>query len=179
MEFSYTKRLDCPVMAETLFVSQTADRAAAYSEIAPQIAALIDGERDVTANLANIAAAIKQAFDYFWVGFYIAKGGELVVGPFQGPIACSRIAFGKGVCGTAFSTGETQIVPDVDKFPGHIACASESRSEIVVPIFSPEGKVWGVLDVDSDKLDDFDETDAVGLRSIVRILEKMLSEEPV
>lgn len=179
MEFSYTKRLDCPVMAETLFVSQTADRAAAYSEITPQIAALIDGERDVTANLANIAAAIKQAFDYFWVGFYIVKGGELVVGPFQGPIACSRIAFGKGVCGTAFSTGETQIVPDVDKFPGHIACASESRSEIVVPIFSPEGKVWGVLDVDSDKLDDFDETDAVGLRSIVRILEKMLSEEPV
>lgn len=166
-------------MAETLIVSQTADREALYLEIVPQIAAIIDGERDTTANLANIAAAIKQAFGYFWVGFYIVRDGELVLGPFQGPIACTRIARGRGVCGTAFSTGEVQIVPDVDKFPGHIACASESRSEVVVPIFSPTGEVWGVLDVDSDKLDDFDETDAVGLRSIVRILENMLSEEPV
>ncbi|MBX3281582.1 MAG: GAF domain-containing protein [Acidobacteria bacterium] len=164
-------------MAETLIVSQTADRSAVYREIAPQIAAIIDGERDITANLANIAAAIKQAFGFFWVGFYVEKEGELVVGPFQGPIACSRIAFGKGVCGTAFSTREVQIVPDVDKFPRHIACASESRSEIVVPIFSPSGDVWGVLDVDSDKLNDLNDEDAAGLQAIVRIFEKKLSEE--
>lgn len=164
-------------MAETLIVSQTADRAAVFREITPQIAAMIEGERDTTANLANIAAAIKQAFGFFWVGFYIVKAGELVVGPFQGPIACSRIAFGKGVCGTAYSSGEVQIVPDVDKFPGHIACASESRSEIVVPIFDHSGEVWGVLDVDSDTLGDLDEKDAAGLQAIVNILEKKLSEE--
>ncbi|HQZ81740.1 MAG TPA: GAF domain-containing protein [Pyrinomonadaceae bacterium] len=164
-------------MAETLIVSQTADRAAVYREIVPQIAAIIDGERDTVANLANIAAAIKQAFGYFWVGFYVVKGGELVVGPFQGPIACSRIAYGRGVCGAAYSSREVQIVPDVDKFPGHIACASESRSEVVVPIFSPTGEVWGVLDVDSDKLDYLNEKDAAGLQAIVRILEKKLSEE--
>ena len=164
-------------MAETLIVSQTADRAAVFREITPQIAAMIEGERDTTANLANIAAAIKQAFGFFWVGFYIVKDGELVVGPFQGPIACSRIAFGRGVCGAAYSTREVQIVPNVDEFPGHIACASESRSEIVVPVFEASGEVWGVLDVDSDKLNDLDETDAAGLQAIVTILEKKLSEE--
>ncbi len=164
-------------MAETLIVSQTADREALYREIVPQIAAIIDGERDTVANLANIAAAIKQAFGYFWVGFYIVRDGELVLGPFQGPVACTRIARGRGVCGAAFSTGEVQIVPDVDKFPGHIACASESRSEVVVPIFTRTGEVWGVLDVDSDVLGDMGERDAAGLQAIVRILEKKLSEE--
>jgi GAF domain-containing protein len=165
-------------MSETLVISANADRARAFEELTPQIAALIAPEKDLTANLANIAAAIRQIFGYFWVGFYIAKDGELVVGPFQGPIACSRIAFGKGVCGTAYSSRETQIVPDVDKFPGHIACASESRSEIVVPIFSPNGDVWGVLDVDSDTVGDLGEADAAGLKAIVKILEAKLSEEP-
>jgi len=164
-------------MAEGLQFSRGASREQVFAEILPQVAAIIDGERDTVANLANIAAAIKQAFGYFWVGFYIAKDDELVVGPFQGPIACSRIAFGRGVCGAAYSTREVQIVPDVDKFPGHIACASESRSEVVVPIFSPTGEVWGVLDVDSDKLDDLNETDAAGLQAIVRIFEKRLLEE--
>jgi len=179
LEFSLLIKLDCPVMAETLSVSQTTDRAAMYAELAPQIAAIIDGESNLTANLANIAAALKQTFGFFWVGFYVARGGELVVGPYQGPLACTRIAFGKGVCGAAYSSGEVQVVPDVDKFPGHIACASESRSEIVVPIFKPSGEVWGVLDVDSDKLNGLGDDDARGLTEIVRVLEKTFTEETV
>src|ERR1700742_4590922 len=140
-------------MAETLAFSPSANRTTVYAEIAPQVEALLTGETDLTANLANVAAVLKEAFGFFWVGFYLAKGGELVLGPFQGPLACTRIKFNEGVCGQAFSTAKTTIVPNVDEFPGHIACSSASKSEIVVPIFDKEGVAIGVLDVDSDKLD--------------------------
>ncbi|HMS08234.1 MAG TPA: GAF domain-containing protein [Pyrinomonadaceae bacterium] len=158
-------------MAESIAFSKSADRATIYAELAPQVEALLAGETDLIANLANVAAVLKEAFGFFWVGFYIAKGGELVLGPFQGPLACTRIAFDKGVCGHAFSTGETVIVPDVDAFPGHIACSSAARSEIVVPVFAGERAV-AVLDVDSDRLADFSEVDSVGLNAIVRIIEQ-------
>ena len=137
-----------------------------YQSLLPQIQKLINNEPDVIANLANIAAALKQAFGFFWVGFYIVKENELVLGPFQGPIACTRIAFGKGVCGTAWKERRTIIVPDVEQFPGHIACSSESKSEIVVPLFE-NGEVVGVLDVDSDRLNEFDEIDAEYLEKIL------------
>ena len=158
-------------MAESIAFSKSADRATIYAELAPQVEALLAGETDLIANLANVAAVLKEAFGFFWVGFYIAKGGELVLGPFQGPLACTRIAFDKGVCGHAFSTGETVIVPDVDAFPGHIACSSAARSEIVVPVFAG-GRAVAVLDVDSDRLADFSEVDSVGLNAIVRIIEQ-------
>ena len=125
----------------------------------PQLGALLDGETDVVANLANVAAALKQTFDFFWVGFYVVKGDCLVLGPFQGPVACTRIRRGKGVCGTAWKEARTVVVPDVDLFPGHIACSSASRSEIVVPVRQGE-TVVAVLDIDSDRLAAFDETDA-------------------
>jgi len=157
-------------MAESIAFSRTADRSVVYREIAPQIAALIDGETDLTANLANVAAVLKEAFGFYWVGFYLAKAGELVLAPFQGPVACTRIGFGKGVCGHVYSTRITEIVPDVDKFPGHIACSSASRSEIVVPLFDTAGEIRGVLDVDSDRLDDFGPADRDGLEEIASIL---------
>ena len=137
-----------------------------YNSLLPQIKALVGDEKDAIANLANITAALKQAFGFFWVGFYIVKKNELVLGPFQGPIACTRIAFGKGVCGTAWKERRTVIVPDVEQFPGHIACSSESKSEIVVPVFK-NGKVAGVLDIDSDRLNTFDETDAKQLGELL------------
>ena len=117
-------------------------------------------DKDLIANLANVAAALKETFGFFWVGFYLVKGEELVLGPFQGPIACTRIRKGRGVCGTAWAKAETLVVPDVDAFPGHIACSSLSRSEIVVPLIRENGEVWGVLDIDSENLNTFDETDA-------------------
>src|SRR5205085_9010530 len=120
---------------------------------------LVEGEPDLIANLANIMAALKHGMNFFWVGIYFVKDKELVLGPFQGPVACVRIGFGKGVCGTSWQKAETLIVPDVDKFPGHIACSTESKSEIVVPVFK-NGKVTAVLDVDSNELSDFDSTDA-------------------
>ena len=163
-------------MAETLSLSGAGDRATIYDEIVPQIAALIEGETDLVANLANVAAVLKQAFGFFWVGFYLARDGQLVLGPFQGPLACTRIKFGDGVCGHAYSARETIIVPNVDEFPGHIACASESRSEIVVPIIV-SGECVGVLDVDSDKLDDFSQTDADGLGRVVGIIETTLAAQ--
>lgn len=129
-----------------------------YSSLLPQIKSLISGETEMIANLANVAAALKAAFHFFWVGFYLVKGDELVLAPFQGPIACTRIRRGKGVCGTAWLEKSTVVVPDVDAFPGHIACSSLSRSEIVVPM-QKDGEVWGVLDVDSEFLNAFDETD--------------------
>ncbi len=131
------------------------------------------GESDVVANLSNITAALRQAMGFFWVGFYIVKQEELVLGPFQGPIACTRIRKGRGVCGTAWSEGKTQLVPDVDAFPGHIACSSDSKSEIVVPGFK-NGEVAIVLDVDSDQLADFDETDQEYLEQLMRSIEKFL-----
>ncbi|MBX3289050.1 MAG: GAF domain-containing protein [Acidobacteria bacterium] len=161
-------------MAENLVFSQTSDRKILYAELLPQVKALVEGEPDLSANLANIAAALKEVFGFFWIGFYIRKGGQLVLGPFQGPVACTRIGFDKGVCGHAYTTGETVIVPNVDEFPGHIACSSASRSEIVLPIFMPDGEVFGVLDVDSKDLSDFSEIDAAGLGQIVNIVESLL-----
>jgi GAF domain-containing protein len=161
-------------MAESVAFSKTTDRSIIYSEIAPQIEALIADETDLVANFANIAAVLKEAFGFFWVGFYMVKDGELVLGPFQGPLACTRIKFGEGVCGHAWKTSETVIVPDVEAFPGHIACSSLSRSEIVLPIRKDSGEVLGVLDVDSEKLGDFSQTDADGLGRIVEILERAL-----
>lgn len=157
-------------MAEAIAFSQEADRTTKYNEILPQIKGLISGESDLIANLSNVAAVLKEVFGFFWVGFYLAKDDQLVLGPFQGPLACTRIAFDQGVCGHAYTTGRTVIVPNVEDFPGHIACASASRSEIVVPIFGGNGAVVGVLDVDSDRLDDFSEVDKVGLEHITTLL---------
>jgi len=157
-------------MAESLAFSVGAGRKTIYDEIIPQIESLVAGETDLVANLANIAAVLKEAFGFFWVGFYLAKGGELVLGPFQGPLACTRIRFTDGVCGHAFSSRATVIVPNVDEFPGHIACSSASKSEIVVPIFNKAGETVGVIDVDSDELDDFTQTDANGLEAVARII---------
>ena len=157
-------------MAESIAFSKGSEKSVIYSELLPQIESLISVETDLVANLANIAAVLKEAFNFYWVGFYLAKKGELVLGPFQGPLACTRIKFGEGVCGHAFSTSETTIVPNVDEFPGHIACSSASRSEIVVPLFDRNAKPIGVLDVDSDKLNDFDEADARGLEAIAALL---------
>lgn len=160
-------------MAEQLILSKSADKEARYRELLPQAEALIDSENDLTANLANISAALRQTFDFFWVGFYLVKEHELVLGPFQGPIACTRISFGKGVCGASWQQEKTIVVPDVELFPGHIACSSESRSEIVVPGFL-NGKVALVLDVDSQFPDHFDQTDATWLESLMRIIERKL-----
>jgi GAF domain-containing protein len=157
-------------MAEELHITATADKETKYKELLPQIKVLIAGERDQIANLANVAAALKQAFAFYWVGFYMVRDGELVLGPFQGPVACTRIGPGKGVCGTAWVEKRTILVPDVDRFPGHIACSSASRSEIVVPVFERSGEVTLVLDVDSDKLNDFDEVDEHFLMKIVELL---------
>ncbi len=163
-------------MAESLAISKTADRRKIYDEIAPQIAALVEGETDLVANLANITAALKEAFGFFWVGFYIKKENQLVLSAFQGTIACTRIDFDKGVCGHCYTTKEIIIVPDVDKFPAHITCSSASKSEIVLPVFDKEGNVRMVLDVDSDKLDDFSQTDAEGLQKIVKIIENLIEK---
>lgn len=141
-----------------------------YRSLIPQIKGLLDGETDEIANLANIAAALKEQFGWLWVGFYLVKNGQLVLGPFQGPVACTRIQLGRGVCGTSWKEARTLIVPDVEKFPGHIACSSLSRSEIVVPLFS-NGEVIGVLDVDSSELDQFNETDRRFLEEIVALLQ--------
>ena len=161
-------------MAESLAFSKTSERSVVYDEIVTQIDSLIEGESDLTANLANIAAVLKEAFGFFWVGFYLKKAGQLVLGPFQGPIACTRIDFDKGVCGHAYSTATTVIVPNVDEFPGHIACSSAARSEIVVPISDGHGGVFGVLDVDSDQLDDFSDADRDGLGRITAIIERFI-----
>lgn len=161
-------------MAETLILPDTTNRRAIYDALIPQIAALIEGESDLTANLANIAAALKEAFGFFWVGFYLKKENQLVLGPFQGPIACTRIQFNKGVCGAAYTRRETILVPDVEQFPGHIACSSASKSEVVVPIFDQSGDVTMVLDVDSDLLNDFSEVDIDGLEKVGRLITAVL-----
>lgn len=156
-------------MAEDLKINTSADKAEKYRSIIPQIEALLYGETDIVANLANISAALKEQFNWFWVGFYMVKNGELVLGPFQGPVACTRIAKGKGVCGSAWEQQKTLIVPDVEVFPGHIACASASRSEIVVPVYH-NNEVVGVLDVDSEHLAHFDEVDAQYLKQVVKLI---------
>jgi L-methionine (R)-S-oxide reductase len=141
-----------------------------YKELLPQINSLVANENDLVANLANITAALKQTFNFLWVGFYIVKQNELVLGPFQGPLACTRIQLGKGVCGTAWQNNQTIIVPNVDEFPGHIACSSLSKSEIVIPVFNSQtNKVQMVLDVDSDKLNFFDSIDALYLQQLAKI----------
>ena len=162
-------------MAENLIIDQNATKEEKYIALLPQIESLIEGEENVIANLANTAAALKQAFDFFWVGFYLDnQKGELVLGPFQGPIACTRIKYGKGVCGTSFSNRATVLVPDVNLFPGHIACNSDSKSEIVLPLKDRMGKVIGVLDIDSNQLNDFDTTDQKYLEAIVELLARQM-----
>ena len=161
-------------MAEELFIPTTTDRKTVYDTITPQIQSLTESESDLIANLANVAAVLKEAFGFFWVGFYIAKEGQLVLGPFQGPLACTRIPFHKGVCGASYTKQETIIVPDVEAFPGHIACSSASRSEIVLPVFHRNKTVAMVLDVDSDQLDDFSDIDAEGLEKIIKLIERKL-----
>ena len=157
-------------MAEELtFISGSKEEQ--YLSLLPQVRSLIEGEVDLVANLANVAAALKEAFDFFWVGFYLVKQDQLVLGPFQGPVACTRIRKGKGVCGTACQESATLLVPDVEVFPGHIACSSLSRSEIVVPLIK-DGEVWGVLDIDSDLLNFFDETDRKYLEEMCGYLSK-------
>lgn len=140
-----------------------------YSSLIPQITALLSGETDQIANMANVCAALKEQFNFFWVGFYMVKENELVLGPFQGPVACTRIQKSKGVCGSSWAQSKTLIVPDVEAFPGHIACSSASKSEIVIPIIR-NGSVIGVLDVDSDELNSFDETDAIYLSQILDLI---------
>lgn len=140
-----------------------------YEALLLQIKGLLAGETDIVANMANVAAALKQAFGFFWTGFYIVKDGILVLGPFQGPVACTRIGCGKGVCGTAWKEAQTIIVPNVNEFPGHIACNAASRSEIVVPLIRT-GKVAAVLDIDSDRYDSFDQTDAKYLEQICQLI---------
>lgn len=156
-------------MTESLAVNLEASKTEKYQQLLPQIEALISGETDLVANLANISACLKSTFNFFWVGFYLLKDRELVLGPFQGDLACTRIQKGKGVCGTSWEKQETIIVPDVDAFPGHIACSSSSRSEIVVPLVF-NCNVVGVLDVDSDVLNDFDETDKTFLEQLNQII---------
>jgi L-methionine (R)-S-oxide reductase len=160
------------LMSESLFIPATNHRETIYEALLPQVEALIADEDDVVANLANIAAVLKTAFNFFWVGFYIKKGNQLVLGPFQGPIACTRIEFNRGVCGHSYTTKQTVLVPDVEAFPGHIACSSASKSEIVVPVFNQKNEVIMVLDVDSDQLNDFSEIDAFWLEKIVGLLGK-------
>ncbi|MBG9375474.1 GAF domain-containing protein [Panacibacter sp. DH6] len=152
-------------MAEDLTIA-TGNKKEQYEHLIPQIAALTEGEPDLIANLANTVAALKEQFGWFWVGFYLVKDNELVLGPFQGPVACTRIRKGRGVCGASWEKAQTLIVPDVEKFPGHIACSSLSKSEIVVPIIR-NNEVIAVLDVDSDVYDSFDETDKLYLERVV------------
>ena len=155
-------------MAEDLHIYK-GTREEQYNSLLPQLNALIEGEEDLIANLANICSALKQQFGWWWVGFYLVKKEELVLGPFQGPVACTRIKRGRGVCGTAWQQAQTIIVPDVEQFPGHIACSALSRSEIVIPIFK-DGKVAGVLDADSEHLAHYDETDKQYLEQIVKLI---------
>jgi len=154
----------------TIHITPTATKKERYEALLPQIRALLIGETDLIANMANVAAALKEAFGFWWVGFYVVKGDTLVLAPFQGPVACTRIEYGRGVCGMAWATGEVQIVPDVECFPGHIACSAQSKSEIVLPI--KRGKnVVAVLDIDSEHLNSFDQTDRLWLEEMVTLLE--------
>lgn len=161
-------------MAETLLLTPGAGKAARYAELLPQLQALLASETDLTANLANLAAALREAFGFFWVGFYLDSGSDLVLGPFQGPLACTRIAYGRGVCGHAYTSRQSVLVPDVEQFPGHIACSSASKSELVVPVFGPDGRVRMVLDADSDRLNAFDETDRQGLEAVAGLIQHTL-----
>jgi GAF domain-containing protein len=156
-------------MSEGLYIPKKGSRKERYESLYPQLKALTEGEPDLIANMANLTSALKEAFGFFWVGFYFVKEDQLVLGPFQGPVACTRIAYGKGVCGTSWKEKQTLIVPDVEQFPGHIACSSLSRSEIVVPVMKGN-EVVAVLDIDSDELNTFGEVDADYLKKIVSLL---------
>ena len=156
-------------MAEDLLIVK-GTKEERYQSLLPQVRGLLDGETDLIANLANICGALKEQFNWLWIGFYLVKKEELVLGPFQGPVACTRIKKGKGVCGTAWAQQKVLIVPDVEKFPGHIACSSLSRSEIVLPLFDHHKEVMGVLDIDSIELDEFDSTDQHFLQQILELI---------
>lgn len=158
-------------MAEDLKITASGKKEK-YIELIPQIQGLLDGEYDATANMANVCAALKYTMNFFWVGFYLVKENQLVLGPFQGPVACTRIHKGKGVCGTSWERGEVIIVDDVDKFPGHIACSSLSKSEIVLPVYNANKEIIGVLDVDSEEYSTFDKTDEYYLTQILQLLVK-------
>ena len=160
-------------MSEELIISTSSDKEERYAILIPQIEALVMDEPDFIANLSNIAAALKQTMNFFWVGFYLVKEEQLVLGPFQGPIACTRIPFGKGVCGASWKERRIMLVPNVEEFPGHIACSSASQSEIVLPAFK-NGDVALVMDVDSDKLNDFDNIDQSALEKVIKIIERLL-----
>lgn len=158
-------------MAEQIIINGI-DKEAKYQELVPQLTGLVMGEDDVIANMANISAGLAMVFDWLWIGFYLVKDSVLVLGPFQGPIACTRIAYNKGVCGKAWSSKQVQIVPNVDLFTGHIACSSLAKSEIVLPLINSAGEVWAVLDIDSAELNTFDEIDAKYLRQVTELLIK-------
>jgi L-methionine (R)-S-oxide reductase len=157
-------------MADIISVFEHDSKEEKYKALFPQIEALIEPETDLVANLSNIAAALTEVFGWLWTGFYLVKNDELVLGPFQGPVACTRIGKGKGVCGTAWSTGAVQLVPNVEEFDGYISCSSYTRSEVVIPLFH-NAQVVGVLDIDSEKLDDFDAVDVRELSKICRLIE--------
>ncbi len=157
-------------MSENLIIAD-GSKEERYATLLPQLKALVESENDDIANMANISACIMDTFRFWWVGFYRVIDGVLVLGPFQGPLACTRIKKGKGVCGTAWQNEETIVVPDVEQFPGHIACSSQSKSEIVVPVFR-NGSVIGVLDIDSENLGTFDETDRIWLEKVAALLDK-------
>ena len=157
-------------MSHELSISAGLTKEEKYAELLPQLAALTEGESDMIACMANMSAALHATFDWLWTGFYRVVDDELVLGPFQGPLACVHIRRGKGVCGTAWSENRTIVVPDVEQFPGHIACSSLSRSEVVVPIRGPEGEVLGVLDIDSTETGTFDQTDAIWLEKAAKLL---------
>lgn len=161
-------------MAEDLKIAQTGDKQEKYITLISQLQSLTSGEPDMVANLANISAALKETFNWWWVGFYLVKGDELVLGPFQGPIACARIRYGKGVCGTAWKEKKSLLVSDVHAFPGHIACSSASVAEIVTPILNKSGEVVGILDVDSERYDVLDDTDVRFLEEICGICSKLM-----
>ncbi len=160
-------------MMEEIQINRSLNKEEKYIELTKQIKSLIEGEEDHIANLSNISAAISETHKFLWTGFYIVNGNELVLGPFQGPVACTRIAFGKGVCGSSWKDKKSIIVKDVNAFPGHIACSSKSKSEIVIPIFC-NGNVYGVLDIDDSEYATFDETDHKYLKKIVRLFEEKL-----
>lgn len=157
-------------MSEELFITDGADKKVAYETLLPQLMALIEGETDLVAKLANISAALKETFSWWWVGFYLVKKDELVLGPFQGTVACTRIKFGKGVCGTAWKNEKSMLISDVNTFDGHIACSSRSVSEIVVPIIEKNGQVIGVLDIDSERFNELEENDVFYLEKISQLI---------
>jgi L-methionine (R)-S-oxide reductase len=161
-------------LSESINIDRSSSKSEKYEQLIPQILALVKGESNRVAVLATVSAVLHEAFDFFWTGFYLVEGSELIVGPFQGPVACLRIQKGKGVCGSAWENEQSIIVPDVNKYPGHIACSALSQSEIVIPMISDSGKVLGVLDIDSTELDAFDDVDRNNLEKLCIHLGKIL-----